>query len=47
MINLPVLQKFSTENEAIARSNGKAVANVFGDRQWMALMNRSAARQRM
>jgi len=47
MINFPVLQKFSTENESIAGSNGEAVANVFGDRQWVPLMNRSAARQRM
>ena len=46
VINFPVLQKSSTENKAIAGSNGEAVTNVFGHRQWMALMNRSAARQR-
>jgi len=46
MINLPALQKFSTENEAIVGSNGEAVANIFGHRQWTALMNHSPAMQR-
>jgi hypothetical protein len=47
MINLPVLQKFSKENAPIAGNNGAAVANIFGDRQGTALMNRSAAMQKM